>query len=192
MVKISYIKKINIDGLYYIDDIKIDTSNMVSELDKLEWTKLSSNINSRKVQHYGFKYNYSTSNIKEKTDELPYFLEPLKNMLTKFCRKLKLIDDKYEFNQCIINNYESGQGISSHIDTLSYGHTIGCFTIGSGAIMKFTKDKLDEELFVEKDSLYIMSGDARYKWKHSMPARKKDNDKLRDRRISITFRNVPL
>ena len=41
-----------------------------------------------------------------------------------------------------------------------------------------------------------MSGDSRYKWAHSMPLNNKDlvkNVKInRDRRISITFRNVPI
>lgn len=191
MVKINFIENKIVPGLYYINDIKEDTSSLIENIDELEWKPITSSKNSRKVQHYGFKYNYSNRDIREKADDLPDFLLPLQNKLTKICQKLKLVNSDYQFNQCIINNYESGQGISSHIDLLGYGDTIGCFTIGSGAIMKFTKDNIKEELYVEKDSLYIMSKDARYKWKHSMPSRKKDNDNLRGRRISITFRNVP-
>ena len=41
-----------------------------------------------------------------------------------------------------------------------------------------------------------MSGDSRYKWCHSMPSKKFDivnNIRIqRERRISLTFRNVPM
>ena len=94
----------------------------------------------------------------------------------------------YVFNQCIINNYYKGQGISPHIDVTSYGGVIGCFTLGSGAIMKFSYGDEDVEIYVKPNSVYIMSGDSRYKWKHSMPVKKT----RKDRRVSITFRNVPV
>ena len=60
--------------------------------------------------------------------------------------------------------------------------------------MIFRKNKNKVELPVLKDSLYIMSGESRYSWTHEMPSRKYDtinNNKVkRERRISVTFRNV--
>jgi hypothetical protein len=50
--------------------------------------------------------------------------------------------------------------------------------------------------FVEipRGSLYVMQDDARKKWKHGIPPRKKDNIggtvKHRERRVSITYRKV--
>lgn len=184
-----------IQGLFYIDNIKEDTSFVISELDKLEWIPLSNYKNSRLVQHYGYKYNYSTYQINEKCNELPIFLNNFRDILTDICLQLNIIDKNYKFNQCIVNNYYTGQGINPHIDVKSYGSVIGCFTFGSGTIMKFTKDKDDIDIYVKPNSLYIMSGDSRYKWCHSMPCKKNDivnNSKIqRDRRISLTFRNVP-
>ena len=49
----------------------------------------------------------------------------------------KIINKDYIFNQCIVNNYLSGQGISQHTDIKSYGDIIGCFTLGGGATMTF-------------------------------------------------------
>ena len=187
-----------ISGLYYIDNIKIDTLNIISESDKLVWQPLTNSSNSRAVQHYGFKYNYITNKITEKCSELPIFLNKFKELLTDICLQLGIIDTNYKFNQCIVNNYYSGQGISAHIDVKSYGNVIGCFTIGSGTIMKFSKKENSEdiELYVKPNSLYIMSGDSRYKWCHSMPSKKFDivnNIRIqRERRISLTFRNVPM
>jgi len=140
------------------------------------------------VQHYGFKYDYFTRKIDQKCDPLPIFLQKLKNVLTNVCVELEIINKEYVFNQCIINNYYEGQGISPHIDVKSYGGVIGCFTLGSGAIMKFSYGDEDVELYVKPNSLYIMSGDSRYKWNHSMPVKKS----RKDRRVSITFRNVPV
>jgi len=184
-----------IQGLFYIDNIIEDTSLVITELDKLVWCPLTNSKNSRLVQHYGYKYNYTTYQINEKCSDLPHFLSKFTDILTKVCYNLGIIDINYKFNQCIVNNYYAGQGISPHIDVKSYGSVIGCFTIGSGTIIKFNKDKDDIDIYVKPNSLYIMSGDSRYKWCHSIPIKKNDivnNSKIqRDRRISLTFRNVP-
>lgn len=188
-------------GLYYINSIseqmnELKDKNTIEELDKYKWEYLSNSANSRKVQHYGYKYDYKTYNIHEKTIDFPEIVNTYKKYLTNKCLELNIIDEKYDFNQCIINNYDAGQGISSHIDIKKYGDVIGCFTIGSGATMRFKNDSFElYDIYVEPDSLYIMSGEARYKWKHEMIPRKTDNingKKIkRERRISITFRNVP-
>lgn len=187
--------KMEINGLFYVDDVNENNNDIIEQLDKLKWSPLSNSINSRVVQHYGYKYNYATYKINEKCDDLPEFLNIFKNKLTDICIKLNIIDTSYNFNQCIVNNYDVGQGISPHIDVKSYGDVIGCFTLGSGAIMKFTNKDETFEIYAKPNSLYIMSGDARYKWCHSMPIKKYDivnGDKItRKRRISITFRNVP-
>ena len=187
-------------GLYYINSInnemnELKDKNTIEELDKYKWEYLSKSANSRKVQHYGYKYDYKTYNIYEKTIDLPEIVNTYKKYLTNKCLELNIIDEKYDFNQCIINNYDAGQGISSHIDIKKYGDVIGCFTIGSGATMRFKNDSFElYDIYVEPDSLYIMSNEARYKWRHEMIARKSDNvngNKIkRSRRISITFRNV--
>lgn len=181
-------------GLYYISDIG-NILNAKAELDKETWIPLSNASNSRLVQHYGYKYNYSTSKITEKGQDFPDVITMFKNILTKNCLELGIIDSKYVFNQCIVNKYLQNQGISQHIDVLAYGEVIGCFTIGHGASMTFTKDFEKEEVHVEENSLYIMSDESRYKWKHGMCVRKYDNvDGIkieRGERISITFRMVP-
>jgi len=68
------------------------------------------------VQHYGYKYDYKTYNINVKCQPMPEFLNLLKLLLTDICIQLNIINNDYEFNQCIVNNYLPGQGISKHID----------------------------------------------------------------------------
>lgn len=175
---------------------KIKDNNIINDLNKQTWKPLSTKYkNSRLVQHYGYKYNYKTYNINDKCEHIPDFLLEYRDMLTKICLDNNIINSEYTFNQCIVNNYLPGQGISKHIDVKSYGDVIGCFTFGSSSIMSFEKDKNKIDLYVEPNSLYIMSGDSRYKWTHEMASRKYDiinGDKIeRNRRISVTFRNVP-
>lgn len=194
MIEIDEIVKVQ--GLYYLDEIDVNTTDILEKIDSMPWYNLTKSINSRKVQHYGFKYNYTTYDIYEKCEDIPDFLNEIKDFLTFICLELKIINSNYIFNQCIINNYDESQGISPHVDVLKYGDVIGCFTLHSGATITFTKNDEIYELYVKPQSLYIMSGDSRYEWKHSMTGKKYDiiEDKKikRGRRISITFRNVPL
>jgi alkylated DNA repair dioxygenase AlkB len=189
------IYELDISGLYYVDNIKQDTNDTITELDKNPWTALSNASNSRLVQHYGYKYNYATYQINEPCEPLPSFLQSYQKLLYDLCISLNLITHDYKFNQCIVNNYLQGQGISAHIDVKKYGGVIGCFTIGSGVMVHFEKDGEKKEVYVKPNSLYIMSGDSRYVWRHSIPSRKSDmvegKRMDRGRRISITFRNVP-
>jgi alkylated DNA repair dioxygenase AlkB len=95
------------------------------------------------------------------------------------------------FDQCIVNEYLPGQGISRHIDKTSlFGPTIACVSIGSDATIRFTKDKNAVDVLVPRRSLYIMQGDARYAWTHEMPARLYDAMRKRGTRYSITFRKM--
>ncbi len=183
-----------VNGLYYIENV-IDEKHadeLISQLDIQPWIPITDSSKSRKVQHYGFKYNYKTGNVKDVADPIPDFMQTLLNDLSDIC-KTKAIPST--FNQCIVNNYEVGQSISPHIDHRNYGPVIGCYTLNSGATMRFRKGNEKVEIYVKPNSLYIMSEDARYNWTHEMTTHKfdttTDHEKVkRDRRISITFRYV--
>jgi len=180
-------------GLHYLENI-IDekyAEELLNELDAKQWIPITNNHNSRMVQHYGYKYNYKTGNIKDVTESIPNFMEKLVNDLSEICKtRLKLQNIPYIFNQCIVNNYEIGQGISAHIDHKNYGPVIACFTLNSGATMRFRKDNEVVDIHVKPNSLYVMTNDARYKWTHEMTTTKFDNKIKRNRRVSITFRYV--
>lgn len=181
-------KKIN--GLHYHS--KILSKDFQKELlNFLENTKdwfsvMKNNPKSRQVLHYGYSYNYRAKNIHEKAPDMP-------EIILKLREKIRELDHT-EFNQCIVNRYLPGQGISKHTDHYKYGPVICCFTIGSGGTMTFSLEDKKEDVYTEKGSLYIMQGDAREKWKHEMSTQKMDyyDGKLRKRgiRYSLTFRMV--
>jgi alkylated DNA repair dioxygenase AlkB len=197
-----------VPGLFYCENLLSDneSKHIVNELDKLEWTPIGNS--GRCVQQYGYYFDYKsyekddgTQNfVFKKAPDFPDFIIKLRDILTAKCKELGLFLEKdFEFNQCIVNNYKCGEGISAHIDFYKFGSIIASFTIGEGgATMKFSLQKNNDpvELFTEIGSLYIMSSDARYKWFHQMSHNKYDIiDEIkikRGRRISITFRYVPL
>jgi alkylated DNA repair dioxygenase AlkB len=168
-------------GLTYIRDFitEKEESDLITFINSMEWN----NDLSRKTQHYGYKYNYNLKNTLEKTVSIPneftFILNTLKHKFNK------------EFNQLIINHYEPGQGISPHIDNIKlFDNTVVSISMGSNCIMKFTKKDTTQEILLERCSLVALQGDARYKWKHSIPSRKSDNKEMRCERISLTFRKV--
>ena len=177
---------LQVSGLQYYD-LELG-QGILEALDAREWKAVTSAANSRTYQHYGFTYNYAAGKVGAACEPIPEFLKGLQEILTEKCG----VEDY--FNQCIVNNYMPGQGISKHIDHRAYGDIIGCFTLESGAMMNFHYGKDTVSIYTRPNSLYVMSGDARYKWAHEMPARKSDIvDGLkipRGRRVSVTFRHV--
>jgi alkylated DNA repair dioxygenase AlkB len=100
-------------------------------------------------------------------------------------------------DQLIVNEYNPGQGIASHVDCEPcFGDTIISLSLGSTCIMDFinkrTKEKI--EILLEPRSLVVLKDDARYQWTHGIVGKKADYFKgqkyERTTRISLTFRNV--
>jgi alkylated DNA repair dioxygenase AlkB len=97
-------------------------------------------------------------------------------------------------DQVIINEYDPGQGIRPHKDRNYFDNQICGVNLGSGCVMQFlgNGEKIDVE--IPRRSIYVMQGEARTKYKHAIPPRKKDkldgDVKHRERRISITYRKV--
>ena len=160
---------------------------LLEELDTLHWQPLTDSPNSRRVQHYGYAYDYKRRMVSAPTVAIPDGWTDLFHH-----------DPLSQWNQVIVNEYHPGQGISAHIDSLHYGEVIQCYTLGSGATMRFTCTTTGErrDLYVEPRSVYVMAGESRYQWKHEMIGRKSDvvegARRERGKRISVTLRSVPL
>ena len=175
----------------HVIEYEMDGDRIIEQLDQKAWKPVSAHQNSRRVQHYGSNYDYKKRKITESDASIPDELIILRDTLQEECRSLGL--ETGLFNQCIVNDYQPGQGISKHTDIPEYGPVIGCFTIGSGATMIFrNKNGEKHSVYVPTNSLYIMSGELRTEWTHEMPARLSDmvegNSVVRARRVSVTFR----
>lgn len=198
-------------GLYMSDDEVIDEK--VKCIEGLEYYKrfispeeerelLNSIDNSnwltdlkRKVQHYGFKYDYRARKIDEsfRIGKLPFWSE----LIVERMQEKKIID--FAPDQLIINNYEIGEGISMHVDCEPcFTDTIISLSLFSDIVMDFKRlnSNQKDNILLQRGSLLVISGDARYKYEHGIAQRKRDlfNERKRDRqrRISLTFRKVIL
>ncbi len=130
----------------------------------------------RQIIQYGYKYNYSLKIAREKAPEFPPAIQYLAD---------KMKDVK--FNQCIINRYISREGIAAHTDSSIFGDMIMCYTFGCSREMCFEKHDEKIKYVLNPGDLYIMSGNSRWHWKHSMtPLRKKDGPMC----YSITLRTI--
>jgi alkylated DNA repair dioxygenase AlkB len=180
-------------GLSYIPNFitKADEKNLLNAINAQAWL---ADIK-RRVQHYGYKYDYKARSIDYSMylGALPSWALPIAN---------RLYDEKHIDvvpDQLIINEYIPGQGIANHIDCEPcFGETIISISLGSLCVMDFinpsSKQKI--EIMLEPRSLVVINGDARHKWTHGISQRKTDvfnGTKFeRSLRISLTFRKVIL
>lgn len=180
-----------IPGLTYIPAF-IDSNqenDLLRTIDAQPWiTELK-----RRVQHYGYRYDYKARNVAPES-----YLGPLPEWLSLYAEQLstggfflKLPD------QVIINEYEPGQGIAPHIDCAPcFTDTVASLSLGSTCVMEFTHIEKRQKIpmLLEPRSLVVLSGDARYRWQHAIPHRKTDRHHgaifPRGRRLSLTFRKM--
>ncbi|MBD2501107.1 alpha-ketoglutarate-dependent dioxygenase AlkB [Anabaena azotica] len=160
---------------------------LISVIDQQPWL---SDLK-RRVQHYGYRYNYTKRSV-----DLSMYIGELPDWGQKLGQRL--LNDKWFTNipdQLIVNEYQPGQGISAHIDCVPcFGSTITSLSLGSSCVMDFINSQTGEvvSLLLEPCSLLIMSNESRYKWQHGIKPRKSDiykgEKRVRKRRVSLTFR----
>ncbi len=176
-------------GLFIYPDL-IDEEKeqqLLNEIDSQTWIV----DHLRRLQYYGFR------NELEKPYPLIPFPIPMPPVIHQLSMELveqKIID--LQPDQVIINEYVPGEGIKPHKDRAYYENQICGVNLGSSCVMRFIKGDGVEVFDIEipRRSVYVMQDDARKKWKHAIPPRKKDkvDGELhhRDRRVSITYRKV--
>jgi len=182
---------IEIPGLTYVPEyITFEEQNqLIHAIDQQEWSmKLK-----RRVQHYGYRYDYKDGSLASANylGALPDWAEHIAS---------RLFNDKLTekaFDQLIVNEYQPGQGIISHVDCVPcFGNTIISLSLGSPCVMDFTHSQTQQKisLLLSPGSLVVMHREARYLWQHGIAPRKKDKYKgteiTRTRRISMTYREV--
>ncbi|QJR17896.1 alpha-ketoglutarate-dependent dioxygenase AlkB [Pelagibacterium halotolerans] len=147
----------------------------------------------RRVQHYGFRYDYKSRRVTRESS-----LGPLPDWLSILANRLRQ-DGVFQTqpDQVIINEYLPGQGIAAHVDCEPcFGETVASLSLGSACAMEFAHVQSGRTAahFLAPRSLLALSHQARFNWTHGIPARKSDivdGSKIaRGRRVSLTFRTV--
>ena len=149
----------------------------------------------RRVQHYGWRYDYKARAVTAdmRIGPLPEFIRPVAEALREGGWFAQTPD------QVIVNEYEPGQGIAAHADRDCFGPAVAMLSLGDRWPMRFTPpegaDGEPLELFLDVGSLTVLTDAARTHWHHAILPRRSDPDgqggrRKRQRRVSVTFRTV--
>lgn len=150
---------------------------------------------SRKVKHFGFYYDYMANSKNVNPTKAPPFPPYIQQLAERFVE-----DGIYKKipQQCIVNEYFTGQGIGDHTDNAVFGEPVVTLSLNEDTIMNFKHNGETVPLLLERRSLATLNGDARWKWTHGISQNKtyihpKTNKKVTKgsnyRRISVTFRS---
>lgn len=175
-------------GLVYVTNFitEEEEASLVDEIDRGNWLS----VLQRRVQHYGWRYDYKARRIDEsmRIGPLPAWAIRLGNRLVA-AQLIQAMPD-----QVIVNEYIENQGIAKHVDCES------CFVDGIAMIsmleswemvFRQTERKSKVAHVLDRRSITVLQGDARYAWSHEIPKRLVEpNGVRRHRRLSITFRRI--
>lgn len=160
---------------------------LLRQIDALPWL----DVLKRRVQHYGYKYDYKSRRVTDamRIGPLPSFLQEIADGLYGAALVPEIPD------QAIVNEYLPGQGISAHVDCEPcFGEAIVTISLGSSCEMEFVhlESKRREHALLVPCSALIFQGEARHQWTHAINPKRSDAGVARSRRISLTFRRVVL
>lgn len=136
--------------------------------------------NPRSSTSYGWKYDFSTDGFVA-CAPLPEGLRALAETAAAFAGVAP-----GDLAECLLNRYEPGAIIQWHVDKPVWEHVVGV-SLGAAAVMQFRKPTADgyelacAELLPR--SMYLLSGEARHDFQHSLPP-------MQGTRWSITFRSL--
>jgi alkylated DNA repair dioxygenase AlkB len=133
----------------------------------------------RRVASFGWRYDYSHRRL-EQADELPAWIAPFTARLVELSGL-----PSPSITQVLCTEYEQGAGIGWHRDKPHFDRIFG-LSLQSACTFRFrrkTGEKWQRFSFkAQPRSLYMMSGEARHVWQHSIPPV--------ETRYSITFRTM--
>lgn len=134
----------------------------------------------RRTAHFGWVYGYESWQIAP-GPPLPDFLLPLRE------RVAPLADvEPGRLAESLVTEYPAGATIGWHRDAPQFGVVIGV-SLASACRMRFQRGRgavrETRAVVLEPRSVYVLTGEARQQWQHSIPA-------LKAPRYSVTFRTL--
>jgi DNA oxidative demethylase len=173
-----------ISGLAYCDAL-IDAAQEAALLDRLAQLDLAPFrfhgwLGNRKTQSFGWRYDFDDASFTP-AEPLPEWLRPLRGAAASFAGI-----DAEDFVHVLVARYDPGAGIGWHRDRDVFEQVVGV-SLGTPAKLRFRKRTATgfqrASLEVAPRSAYLLSGEARDEWEHSIAP----GESLR---FSITFRTL--
>jgi len=134
----------------------------------------------RRVASFGWRYDYSERKL-HKAEDIPAWLAPFIARVEAFAGPAG-----GPIRQVLATEYDEGVGIGWHRDKPHFDDVFG-LSLKSECKFRFRRQAGTSwerfTLTAEPRSLYMMTGEARSQWEHSIPA-------VEAQRYSITFRTM--
>jgi alkylated DNA repair protein (DNA oxidative demethylase) len=134
----------------------------------------------RTGRHFGLDYDYE-SRTPQPGEPPPDWLLPARAQAAELAGV-----DPEELVEILVQEYPAGATIGWHRDAPAFDIVVG-LSLGGSSRLRFQRGKREKrrvwEVELEPRSGYVLSGEARRSWEHSIPPTK-------ERRCSITFRTL--
>ena len=137
-------------------------------------------IGNRKTQSFGWRYDFEDASFTP-AEPIPAWLQPLRKKAAAFGRL-----QAGDFVHVLLARYDPNAGIGWHRDRDVFEDVVG-ISLNTQATLRFRQRTSGgfrrASLEVEPRSAYLLSGDSRQEWEHSIAP----GEQLR---FSITFRTL--
>jgi len=173
-----------IAGLRYDEDL-ISEAEEKTILDRLMTLELApfrfhGFVGNRKTQSFGWRYDFDDASF-TKTEAIPEWLQPVRERAARIAGV-----QPHNFVHVLLARYDPGAGIGWHRDRDVFDKVVG-ISVNTPATLRFRQRTGSgfrrASLRVEPRSAYLISGESRWEWEHSIAP----GDQLR---FSITFRTL--
>jgi alkylated DNA repair protein (DNA oxidative demethylase) len=137
-------------------------------------------LGNRKTQSFGWRYDFEDASF-TRTEPIPGWLQPFRDKAAAFADV-----EPNDFVHVLLARYDPGAGIGWHRDRDVFEKVVGV-SLNSPATLRFRQRTGSgfrrASLEVEPRSAYLLAGEPRWEWEHSIAP----GDQLR---FSITFRTL--
>jgi alkylated DNA repair protein (DNA oxidative demethylase) len=135
-------------------------------------------LGNRKTQNFGWRYDFEDASFTP-GEAIPDWLRPLRERAAAFAGMEPSL-----FVQALLARYDPGAGIGWHRDRDVFEQVVG-ISLATPATLRFRQRQKSgfkrASITVQPRSAYLLSGEARHEWEHSIAP----GEQLR---FSITFR----
>jgi alkylated DNA repair dioxygenase AlkB len=159
-----------------------EETELLAELGSLRWDPIVMHGQAarRTARHFGLSYDYQAREP-QPGEPIPDWLRPARERAAELAGH-----SPEELVEALVQQYPPGSTIGWHRDAPRFGTVVGISLLGSSRL-RFQRGKRERrrvwEVLLEPRSGYVLGGEARTSWEHSIPA-------VKELRYSITFRTL--
>ena len=172
-------------GFQYVDDLVVPDAEreLLRLLETLPWEAVifRGYEARRRVVHFGHRYDFEARGVSPGLP-IPDAFVTLRERVATFADQ-----DPERFVEVLATEYRPGSTIGWHSDAPAFGSTVLGVSLASACRMRFRRRAPDGWLrwdrVLEPRSAYVIGGEARTAWQHSIPP-------TAELRYSVTYRTV--